>query len=205
MPAGRPHETVGNGGPRWMTAASRQREDTEPGLQAGSPPFKPLTCAFAVSLPAGSVQFRWIFREHRVNDPATEIFGVGEQVPVGARRLGDRGMAGPSLGYLRVEIGRYALCSVGLLPAREPALRVLVGAPVGMPDEGGFPVPPAFLTLRYGLRPDGGSIGCARGGRPVSGRPGDGGKRGPFYIVISGAQFDNQYCAVLCALADARA
>ncbi len=37
MPAGRPHEVAGNGGPRWMTVASRQREGTEPGLQAGSP------------------------------------------------------------------------------------------------------------------------------------------------------------------------
>jgi len=25
MPAGRPHETAGNGSPRWMTAASRER------------------------------------------------------------------------------------------------------------------------------------------------------------------------------------
>ena len=37
MLAGRPHETAGNGSPRWMTVASRQREGTEPGLQAGSP------------------------------------------------------------------------------------------------------------------------------------------------------------------------
>ncbi len=36
MLAGRPHEAVGNGSPRWMTAAPRKR-GTEPGLQAGSP------------------------------------------------------------------------------------------------------------------------------------------------------------------------
>jgi len=42
MLAGRPHETAGNGSPRWMTAASRQR-GTEPGLQAGSPLHTPLT------------------------------------------------------------------------------------------------------------------------------------------------------------------
>jgi hypothetical protein len=36
MLAGRPHEAVGNGSPRWMTAAPRKR-GTEPGLQADSP------------------------------------------------------------------------------------------------------------------------------------------------------------------------
>jgi hypothetical protein len=36
MLAGRPHEAAGNGSPRWMTAAPRER-GTEPGLQAGSP------------------------------------------------------------------------------------------------------------------------------------------------------------------------
>jgi hypothetical protein len=40
MLAGRPHEAVGNGSPRWMTAAPRKR-GTEPGLQAGSPTFHP--------------------------------------------------------------------------------------------------------------------------------------------------------------------
>ena len=38
MLAGRPHEAVGNGSPRWMTAAPRER-GTEPGLQADSPTF----------------------------------------------------------------------------------------------------------------------------------------------------------------------
>ncbi len=38
MLAGRPHEAAGNGSPRWMTAAPRER-GTEPGLQAGSPTF----------------------------------------------------------------------------------------------------------------------------------------------------------------------
>jgi len=42
MLAGRPHEAVGNGSPRWMTAAPRKR-GTEPGLQAGSPPSWSLT------------------------------------------------------------------------------------------------------------------------------------------------------------------
>ena len=42
MLAGRPHEAAGNGSPRWMTAAPRER-GTEPGLQAGSPPFMSLT------------------------------------------------------------------------------------------------------------------------------------------------------------------
>ena len=49
MPAGRPHEAVGNGGPRWMTVASRQREGTEPGLQAGSPLYTLLTCSETIS------------------------------------------------------------------------------------------------------------------------------------------------------------
>jgi SAM-dependent methyltransferase len=40
MLAGRPHEAVGNGSPRWMAAGPRSRGCTEPGLQAGSP----LTC-----------------------------------------------------------------------------------------------------------------------------------------------------------------
>ena len=40
MLAGRPHEAVGNGSPRWMTAAPRER-GTEPGLQA--PPFVSVT------------------------------------------------------------------------------------------------------------------------------------------------------------------
>jgi hypothetical protein len=36
--AGRPHEAVGNGSPRWMVAdrAAARRTETEPGLQAGS-------------------------------------------------------------------------------------------------------------------------------------------------------------------------
>jgi len=55
MLAGRPHETAGNGSPRWMTAASRPREGTEPGLQADSPPFIPLTCMGAVGRSASSV------------------------------------------------------------------------------------------------------------------------------------------------------
>jgi hypothetical protein len=38
MLAGRPHEAVGNGSPRWMTVAPRER-GTEPGLQADSPTF----------------------------------------------------------------------------------------------------------------------------------------------------------------------
>ena len=48
MLAGRPHETVGNDGPRWMTAVRALSADTEPGLQAGSPLFIPLTCGDAI-------------------------------------------------------------------------------------------------------------------------------------------------------------
>jgi len=36
MPAGRPHEATGNGGPRWMTVARTSVRSTEPGLQADS-------------------------------------------------------------------------------------------------------------------------------------------------------------------------
>ena len=54
MLAGRPHEAVGNGSPRWMTAAPRSG-GTEPGLQADSPTFIALNWAFAVTAPPGSV------------------------------------------------------------------------------------------------------------------------------------------------------
>src|SRR5882757_2793917 len=37
MLAGRPHEAVSNGSPRWMAVGPRSRGCTEPGLQAGSP------------------------------------------------------------------------------------------------------------------------------------------------------------------------
>jgi hypothetical protein len=49
----------------------------EPGLQAGSPLSVPLTCGSAVS-----------FREGLVDGPATQVFGVGEQVTKGVL-LGD--------------------------------------------------------------------------------------------------------------------
>ena len=46
MLAGRPHETAGNGSPRWMTAASRKRAHrTRP--TGGLPPFMLLTCGGA--------------------------------------------------------------------------------------------------------------------------------------------------------------
>ena len=48
MPAGRPHEAIGNGGPRWM-AVGCLRAVTEPGLQAGSSPNYCLTCKFFAS------------------------------------------------------------------------------------------------------------------------------------------------------------
>jgi hypothetical protein len=54
MLAGRPHEAVGNGSPRWMTAAPRER-GTEPGLQAGSPPIISLTWDGMVTAFPGSV------------------------------------------------------------------------------------------------------------------------------------------------------
>jgi hypothetical protein len=43
--AGRPHEAVGNGSPRWMVADrdAARRAETEPGLQAGSSLARPLT------------------------------------------------------------------------------------------------------------------------------------------------------------------
>jgi len=37
MLAGRPHETVGNDGPRWMTAASRKREAQNPAYRPTHP------------------------------------------------------------------------------------------------------------------------------------------------------------------------
>ena len=55
MLAGRPHETAGNGSPRWMTVASRQREGTEPGLQAGSPPPRSVNWAAAAVARLSSV------------------------------------------------------------------------------------------------------------------------------------------------------
>jgi|HubBroStandDraft_6_1064221.scaffolds.fasta_scaffold132112_2 hypothetical protein len=54
MLAGRPHEAAGNGSPRWMTAAPRER-GTEPGLQAGSPPIIWLTWDGMVTAFPGSV------------------------------------------------------------------------------------------------------------------------------------------------------
>jgi hypothetical protein len=48
MLAGRPHEAVGNGSPRWMTAAPRKR-GTEPGLQADSPTYRPLAWLFSLN------------------------------------------------------------------------------------------------------------------------------------------------------------
>ena len=49
--AGGPHETIGNGGPRWMVAErdAARRPGTEPGLQT-SPSVKPvLTCENVIS------------------------------------------------------------------------------------------------------------------------------------------------------------
>ena len=54
MLAGRPHEAVGNGSPRWMTVAPRER-GTEPGLQADSPPVMSLTWEGMVTTFPGSV------------------------------------------------------------------------------------------------------------------------------------------------------
>jgi hypothetical protein len=50
MLAGRPHEAVGNGSPRWMAVGPRSRGCTEPGLQAGSPLTPALACACAVMI-----------------------------------------------------------------------------------------------------------------------------------------------------------
>jgi hypothetical protein len=55
MLAGRPHETVGNDGPRWMTAVRALSADTEPGLQAGSPLHTSLNRDDMFTGPPGSV------------------------------------------------------------------------------------------------------------------------------------------------------
>ena len=52
MLAGRPHEAVGNGSPRWMAVGPRSRGCTEPGLQAGSPLTPTLACAGAFNYAA---------------------------------------------------------------------------------------------------------------------------------------------------------
>ena len=54
MLAGRPHEAAGNGSPRWMTAAPRER-GTEPGLQADSPPYRDVSMVIVAREPDG----RW--------------------------------------------------------------------------------------------------------------------------------------------------
>jgi hypothetical protein len=49
MLAGRPHETAGNGSPRWMTAASRPREAQNPAYRPAHPIQTLLTCGGAIA------------------------------------------------------------------------------------------------------------------------------------------------------------
>jgi hypothetical protein len=48
MLAGRPHETAGNGSPRWMTAAPRQREAQNPAYRPAHPHHMAVACGGAV-------------------------------------------------------------------------------------------------------------------------------------------------------------
>jgi hypothetical protein len=77
MLAGRPHEAVGNSSPRWMIAAPRER-GTEPGLQAGSPPFLPLIWDGTVTkFPRfRSCSVRATAKTASMN-PAAEVFRAG--------------------------------------------------------------------------------------------------------------------------------
>ena len=50
--------------------------------------------------------FRQSHRENRVDGSPAEVFRIGEEVPVGVHRLGDRGVPQPGLNHLRVEVRR---------------------------------------------------------------------------------------------------
>jgi hypothetical protein len=91
MPAGRPHETVGNDGPRWMTAVSRQREAQNPAYRPTHPPFIALTWNgarlgrwrrhFGGTLPP---------RERPIERIACPAAGLGDQMAVQVDGGGDR-------------------------------------------------------------------------------------------------------------------
>jgi len=105
MLAGRPHEAVGNGSPRWMTAAPRKRAHR-------TRPTGRLTPSYAGDLGAEwsprflvPSLFRQRHREDRIDSPAAEVFRIGEEVPVGIHRLGDGGMAEPGLNHLGIQVG----------------------------------------------------------------------------------------------------
>ena len=99
MLAGRPHEAAGNGSPRWMTAAPRKRAHR-------TRPTGRRTPSYAADLGRrGQLRFLVPFlfrqsrREDRVDSPAAEVFGIGEQVPIRIHRLGDRRMPEPGLNH----------------------------------------------------------------------------------------------------------
>src|SRR5438876_2037238 len=87
MLAGRPHEAVGNGSPRWMTAAPRKRAHrTRP--TGRLTPFMPLTWYETVTTSPVPSLFRQSHREDRVDDPAARSSASG-RVPVGIHCLAD--------------------------------------------------------------------------------------------------------------------
>ena len=114
MLAGRPHEAAGNGSPRWMTAAPRER-GTEPGLQAGSPPHS--------LLPVGAQR----------GAPAITGLASGQGKKPGPNRVragqaryprGGAGLPGSNKGYPLAD-SSSARCS------GESALIVAIGVPFG--------------------------------------------------------------------------
>jgi hypothetical protein len=87
MLAGRPHEAVGNGSPRWMTVAPRKRgHRTRPTGRLTplhlSDPWRngPRACLFRRSGGEGG----------GVYGSSSEVFGVREEMAVGVHRLADR-------------------------------------------------------------------------------------------------------------------
>ena len=79
MLAGRPHEAVGNGSPRWMTAAPRKR-GTEPGLQAGVPPTPSsgLRARIGVHPPASELTLDLAQPREHANIDAVLVGGNGQ-------------------------------------------------------------------------------------------------------------------------------
>jgi hypothetical protein len=105
MLAGRPHEAVGNGSPRWMTAAPRKRAHR-------TRPTGRLTPTYLSDLGRSGQRVLW-FRPCSVRAtanivsiaPPAEILSVGKEMPVGIHRLGDGGVTEPGLNDLRVQVG----------------------------------------------------------------------------------------------------
>lgn len=64
--------------------------------------------------------FRRSCREDCIDCPAAEIFGVGEQVPVGVHRLGDGAVTEPGLNHLGVQVGSDQCRGVEVAQVVEP-------------------------------------------------------------------------------------